>query len=258
MGECAPLGSGVVKSGESKKLFYLTYTFYTIWNLKQGIGIAVVLQSLSCVQLFATPWTAARQASLSFPISQSLLRLTSVELIMLSNHLILCCSLLLPSIFPSIRVFYCCYNRKIKWPKITIIYIYIYYLSIYICVYMCIYTWKHAYHEYMHMYVYTYIFSNILFSLGWFVKLIWVPIFTSSNSACFPKKNEWLKTFSQRSFYLDKEIKTPFLLTCTEKLRLLESKVLGVEMQGWITPRASDQDEGKKCKWLTMMITQMQ
>lgn len=67
-------------------------------------------------------------------------------------------------------------------------YIYIYYVSIYICVYMCIYTWKHAYHEYMHMYVYTYIFSNILFPLGWFVKLIWVPIFTSSNSVCFQKK----------------------------------------------------------------------
>ena len=58
----------------------------------------------SCAQLFATPWTAARQASLSF--SQSLLRLMSIESVMSSNHLILCYPLLLlPSVFPSIRVF---------------------------------------------------------------------------------------------------------------------------------------------------------
>ena len=64
------------------------------------------IQSLSHVRLFATPWTAARQASLSITNSQSLLRLMSIELVMPSNHLILCCHLLLPpSIFPSIRVF---------------------------------------------------------------------------------------------------------------------------------------------------------
>ena len=57
-------------------------------------------------QLFATPWTAARQASLSITNSQSFLKLMSIELVMPSNHLILCCSLLLPSVFPSIRVFY--------------------------------------------------------------------------------------------------------------------------------------------------------
>ena len=57
-------------------------------------------------QLFATPWTAARQASLSFTISHSFLRFMSIEFMMLSNHLILCLPLLLlPSIFPSIRVF---------------------------------------------------------------------------------------------------------------------------------------------------------
>ena len=61
------------------------------------------VQSLSCVQLFATPWTAAHQASLS--ITKSLLKFMSIELVMPSNHLILCCPLLLPSIFPSIRVF---------------------------------------------------------------------------------------------------------------------------------------------------------
>ena len=69
------------------------------------------VQSLSCVQLFATPWTAADQASLSITSSQSLLKFMSNESVMPSNHLILCCPLLLlPSIFPSIRVF-------IRWPK---------------------------------------------------------------------------------------------------------------------------------------------
>ena len=64
------------------------------------------VQSLSCVRLFATPWTAARQASLSITNSRNLLTLTSIELVMLSNHLILCHPLLLlPSIIPSIRVF---------------------------------------------------------------------------------------------------------------------------------------------------------
>ena len=64
------------------------------------------VQSLSHVWCFATQWTAARQASLSITNSWSLLRLMSIELVMPSNHVILCCRLLLlPSIFPSIRVF---------------------------------------------------------------------------------------------------------------------------------------------------------
>ena len=64
------------------------------------------VQSLSHVQLFATPWTAACQASLSITNSQSLPKLMSIESVMPSNHLILCCPLILPpSIFPSIRVF---------------------------------------------------------------------------------------------------------------------------------------------------------
>ena len=64
------------------------------------------VQSLSCVQLFETSWTAARQASLSITNSQSLLRLMSIESVMSSNHLILCCPLLLPpSIIPSISLF---------------------------------------------------------------------------------------------------------------------------------------------------------
>ena len=78
----------------------------------------VVVQSLSCVWLFATPWTTACQASLAFTISQSLLKLMSIELMMPSNHIILCRPLLfLPSIFPSIRVFANESALRIKWPK---------------------------------------------------------------------------------------------------------------------------------------------
>ena len=66
----------------------------------------VIAQLLSRVQFFVIPWTAARQGPLPFTISQSLLRFMSTELVMLSNHLILCCPLfLLPSIFPSFRIF---------------------------------------------------------------------------------------------------------------------------------------------------------
>ena len=68
--------------------------------------VVVVVQSLSHVQLFVTPWTVTHQAPLSFTISQSLLKFISIESVMLSNHLILCCPpLLLPSIFPIIRGF---------------------------------------------------------------------------------------------------------------------------------------------------------
>ena len=76
------------------------------------------VQLLSRVQLFATPWTAARQASLSIINSQSLLKLMSIESVMPSNHFILCCPLfLLPSIFPSIRVFSNESILCIRWPK---------------------------------------------------------------------------------------------------------------------------------------------
>ena len=76
------------------------------------------VQSLSCVQLFATPWTAAHQASLSITKSLSLLRLMSIESVMPSNHLILCHHLLLPpSIFPSIRVFSNESVLPITWQK---------------------------------------------------------------------------------------------------------------------------------------------
>ena len=76
------------------------------------------VQSLSRVQLFVTPWIAARQASLSITNSQSLLKLMSIESVMPSNHLILCCPLLLLlSIFPNIKVFSSESALCIWWPK---------------------------------------------------------------------------------------------------------------------------------------------
>ena len=76
------------------------------------------VQSLSCVQLFATPWTADCQDSLSITNFQSSLKLISIELLIPSNHLILCCRLLLLSaIFPTIRVFSNESALRIRWPK---------------------------------------------------------------------------------------------------------------------------------------------
>ena len=77
-----------------------------------------VAQSLSHVQLFRTPCTAAHKASLSFTVTQSWLKLMSIELMMLPNHLILCCPLLLlPSVFPSIRIFSSEWTLHITWPE---------------------------------------------------------------------------------------------------------------------------------------------
>ena len=75
------------------------------------------VQSLSHVRLFVTPWTAAHQASLSITNSWSLLQLISIELVISSNHLNLCRPLLLPSIFPSIRVSSNELVLRIRWPK---------------------------------------------------------------------------------------------------------------------------------------------
>ena len=80
--------------------------------------LVVVVQSLNCVPLFVTPWNAARQASLSITNYRSLLKLMSFDSVMPSNHLILCHPLLLlPSIFPSIRVFSNESMLHIRWPK---------------------------------------------------------------------------------------------------------------------------------------------
>ena len=83
-------------------------------------SFVVVVQLLSRVQLFGTPWTAACQASLSFTASWSLFKLTSIELVMPSNHLILCLPLLLlSSIFPSIRVFSNALALHIRGPSFS-------------------------------------------------------------------------------------------------------------------------------------------
>ena len=91
-------------------------------RLKNHAEEVVVVQSPSRVQLFATPWTAAHQAFLSFTISWSLFRLRLfIESVMPSNHLVLCHPLLLlPSVFPSIRVFSNKSAVRIRWPKYSI------------------------------------------------------------------------------------------------------------------------------------------
>ena len=96
---------------------YSLLTFHLLFE-KIELGKEFVVQSLSFVQLFAAPRTAACQASLSITNSQSLLKLMSIELVMPSNNLILCSPLLLPpSIFPSIRVFSNESVLHIRWPK---------------------------------------------------------------------------------------------------------------------------------------------
>ena len=102
------------------KLFPLELYWAMTCNLFRNFplsGTLVAVQSLSRVQLFVTPWTAASQASLSFTISWSLFKLTSIESVMPSNHLILYRPLLPPSIFPSIRVFSNESVLLIRWPK---------------------------------------------------------------------------------------------------------------------------------------------
>ena len=95
----------------------LDFPLFPQSSAPKGLSL-VVVQSLSHVQLFATPWTAAHQVSLSFTISRSFFKLMSIELVMPSNHLVLCHPLLLlPSIFPSIRVFSNESLLRIRWPK---------------------------------------------------------------------------------------------------------------------------------------------
>ena len=92
-------------------------TLYSLYRKRILTRFKFSSVAQSC-QLFATPWTAASQASLSITNSRSLLKLTSIKSVMSSNHLILCCLLLfLPSIFPSIRVFSNESVLLIRWPK---------------------------------------------------------------------------------------------------------------------------------------------
>ena len=94
------------------------YDIMLVSVVQQSQSAISSVQSLSCVQLFATPWNAACQASLSITNSQSFLKLKSIELVMPSNHVILCHPLLLlPSIFPSIRVFSNKSVLHVRWPK---------------------------------------------------------------------------------------------------------------------------------------------
>ena len=93
-------------------------SFRGLMNWTVSMFLHVIVQSLSLVWLFVTPWTVAHQASLFSMLSQSLLKSTFIELVMLSNHLILCYSLLLlPSIFSIIRVFSNVFALCITWPK---------------------------------------------------------------------------------------------------------------------------------------------
>ena len=91
----------------------------TTWTL--GLwetSVVAVVHSLRWIRLFATPWTAAHQGSLSFTISQNLLKFMSIESMMSSNHLVFSCPLLLlPSIFPRIRIFSNESALCIQWPK---------------------------------------------------------------------------------------------------------------------------------------------
>ena len=108
---------------EVRWLYTLLSKMGHFWKWKQVLSdhvwtAGIVVQLLSRVWPFVTPWTVARQASLSFTISLSLLKLLSVESIMPSSHLILCrLLLLLPSIFASIRVFSNELALRIRWPK---------------------------------------------------------------------------------------------------------------------------------------------
>ena len=112
----------MISRGKKQKPWKSKY-FLNMWeSLKHPSKVSSVqfssFQSLSRVRLFATPWIAARQASLSITNSQSLPKSTSIESMMPSNHLILCHPLLLlPSIFPSIRVFSNESALHIRWPK---------------------------------------------------------------------------------------------------------------------------------------------
>ena len=112
------LGGHVSSEGKSHLLRGQGATFsWDVW-LNVELNTLVVVQLLSRVWFFATPRTAARQISLSFTISRSLLKLMSIELVMPSNHLVLCCPLhLLPSVFPSIRVFSNESALCIRWPE---------------------------------------------------------------------------------------------------------------------------------------------
>ena len=97
--------------------FYISLNINHLCGYHQLIILIVVVQSLSCVQLFASPWTAACQASLIIMKSQSLIKLVSIEWVTPSSQFILCRPLLMPSVIPSIKVFSTESVLHISWPK---------------------------------------------------------------------------------------------------------------------------------------------
>ena len=122
IGGCCGLNGEAVRSipgGVSRVALWWSNIRSTVrWQKnRQLYHKEALVQSLSCVWIFVTPWTSALQASLSFTISQSLLRFISFESMMPSNYLILCCSLLLSSVLPIIRVFSNNSDLCIRWPK---------------------------------------------------------------------------------------------------------------------------------------------
>ena len=128
-GRCAPRTKKAAKNQHVSPWFSLLYNpmpsstccinnFLMPLNIREFVFVFSSVQSLSHVQLFATPWIAVRQASLFIINSQSSLRLTSIESVMPSSHLILCCPLqLLPPIPPSIKVFSSESTLHMRWPK---------------------------------------------------------------------------------------------------------------------------------------------
>ena len=109
-------GSSQTK-GSNPGLPHCRWILYQLSHQGSPTSLIQSVQSLSRVQLFATPWAAAHQASLSITNYRSLLKLMSIESVMPSNHLILCHPLLPPSIFPSIRVFSNGSVLRIRWPE---------------------------------------------------------------------------------------------------------------------------------------------
>ena len=115
--ECAWEQGIVDCNNRDKKTFCTPPTHCSKWPYSCPSGKAVV-QSLNCVRFFETPWTAVRQASLFFTVSQTFLKITSIVSVILSNRLALCHPLLLLlSIFPSIRIFSNESALHIRWPK---------------------------------------------------------------------------------------------------------------------------------------------
>ena len=144
---------------EGPEIFKIVETFKGILSVKEIFCVSVQfssVQSLGCVWLFVTPWIAARQASLSITISQSSLRLASIESMMPSSHLILCRPLLLlPPIPHSIRVFSNESALRMRWPK---------YWSFNIDIYICEKNWhvKGLYHfSLLPKIIWTYVFYDV-------------------------------------------------------------------------------------------------